>query len=79
MRTLTISLIGLFALSDCVSLHAEVPDEVIRHHIARKEGIEIGAICSHESRHYSERAVACRASQRMTCSTAGRCVSLGEC
>lgn len=79
MRIVAISLLALTTLSGCLSLHADVPEEVIRHHVAREEGIELAAICSHEGRSFSEGAVACMADQRMSCDPDGRWVRDGGC
>lgn len=48
MRIVAISLLALTTLSGCMTLHATVPEEAVRHHIAREHGVELGAICSHE-------------------------------
>ena len=79
MRIVAISLLALAPLSGCVSLHANLPDEVVRRHIAREEGIELGALCSHEGRSYSEGAIACMAERRMTCDPTGRWIGDGSC
>jgi len=79
MRIVAISLLALATLSGCMSLHADVPAEVIRHHIAREDGIELASICSHEGRSFSEGAIACMAQQRMTCDPSGRWVQDGGC
>ncbi len=79
MRITAISLLALATQSGCVALHAEVPEEVVRHHIAREEGIELAAVCSHEGRSFSEGAIACMAERRMTCDPTGRWVSDGSC
>ena len=79
MRIVAISFLTLATLSGCVSLHADVPEEVVRHHIAREDGIELAAICSHEGRSFSEGAVACMAGQRMSCDPDGRWVQGGSC
>ena len=79
MRTCILAPLALATLTGCFSLHAEVPEEVVRHHIAREEGIELSAICSHEDRHYSEGAITCMAGERMTCDAHGRWIPRGEC
>ena len=79
MRIVAISLLALTALTGCVSLHAAVPEEVVRQHIAREEGLEMAAICSHEGQSYSEGAVACMAERRMACDPTGRWVEEGGC
>jgi len=57
MRIVAISILALVTLSGCMTVHAYLPDEMVRH-IARKDGVELGAICSHEGRSFSEGAVA---------------------
>lgn len=71
MRTVAISLFALFALAGCVSLHANVPEEMVWH-MARRDGMELGAICSQAGETFSEGAVVCMASQRMVCDATGR-------
>ena len=79
MRIFALSLFALAALSGCMTLHANVPEEVVRQHVARKEGIELAAICSHEGRSFSEGAIACMAERRMTCDPTGRWTPDGSC
>ena len=79
MRIVSISLLALATLTGCVSLHADVPDEVVRRHLAHEEGIELAALCSHEGRSFSEGAAACMAARRMTCDPTGRWVPDGDC
>ena len=79
MRILAVSLLGLATLTGCLSLHADVPGDVIRHHIAREEGVDLGAICSHEGGSFSEGAIVCMAKQRMTCDPTGRWAESGAC
>jgi hypothetical protein len=78
MRIVAISLLGLATLSGCLSLHADLPDEMVRH-IARKDGVELGAICSHEGQSFSEGAIVCMAKRRMTCDPSERWVQDGTC
>ncbi len=79
MRSAVISLLALAALPGCVNLHADVPEDVVRRHIAEEEGIELAAVCSQEGRTFSEGAVVCMADQRMTCDPSGRWVAKGGC
>ena len=79
MRIVAISLLVLAPLTGCLTLHANVPEDAVRRHIAKEEGIELAAICSREGKSYSEGAVACMAEQRMTCDPAGRWVKDGTC
>ena len=79
MRFTTTLALAAAALTGCMTLHADVPDEVVRHHIAREEGIEIAAVCPHAGQRYSEGALACMADQRMRCDTNGRWIQAGAC
>lgn len=79
MRIVTISLLALVTLSGCMTLHADIPEEAVRLHIAREEGIELAASCSHEGNRFSEGAVACMAERRMSCDAGGRWVQDGDC
>ena len=79
MRIAAISLLALATLSGCMTLHADIPEDVVRRHIAREDSVDLGAICSHEGRSFSEGAVACMAKQRMTCDPTGRWVQGGAC
>ena len=82
MRTLfATALLALLALpaSGCFSLHADVPEDVVRRHVAREEGIDLASVCSHEGRTFSEGARTCMASLRMTCDPEGRWVEDGAC
>ena len=79
MRILAISLLGLATLTGCMTLRADIPEDVIRRHMAHEDGVELGAICSYEGRSFSEGAVACMAKQRMTCDSTGRWVKDGPC
>lgn len=79
MRFVLASLLALVTLTGCMTLHADVPESVVRHHIAKEEGIEIAAVCSHAGQSYSEGALACMAEQRMRCDTNGRWIDAGAC
>ncbi len=78
MRIVAISLLALATLSGCMSLHADLPEELVRH-IAREDGVELGAICSHEGQSFSEGAIVCMAKRRMTCDPTGRWVGDDTC
>jgi hypothetical protein len=79
MRIAAISILTLASLTGCMSLHADLPEEVIRQHVAREEGLELAALCSLDGRSFSEGAVACMAGQRMTCDASGRWVGEEAC
>ena len=79
MRIVAISTLALTALSGCLSLHANVPEDVVRRHMAHEEGVELGAICSQEGQSFSEGAIVCMAKQRMTCDSTGRWVKGDAC
>ena len=78
MRIVAISLLALTTLSGCISLHADLPEELVRH-MAREDGVELGAICSHEGRNFSEGAIVCMTDRRMTCDPTGRWMQDGDC
>jgi len=78
MRIAAISILALTGLTGCFSLHAEVPGDVVRRHMAHEEGLELGAICSSEGRDFSEGAVVCMAGERMACDAAGRWIAKGD-
>lgn len=79
MRLVAIPLLALTTLTGCMSLHAKIPEDVVRRHMAHEHGVELAAICSHEGRSFSEGAAACMAGQRMTCDPSGRWVAAGDC
>jgi hypothetical protein len=78
MHVVAISLLALSMLAGCLSLHADLPEDMVRH-MAREDGLELGAICSHEGRSFSEGAIVCMAEQRRTCDPAGRWGGDGAC
>ena len=78
MRIFAISLLALVSLTGCMTFHAHIPEEMVRH-MARKDGVELGSICVHEGQSYSEGASICMAERRMTCDPNGRWVQDGAC
>ena len=78
MRIVAISILALTAFSGCLTLHADLPEEMVRH-IASEDGVELSAICSHEGRSFSEGAIVCMAARRMTCDPTGRWVQDDTC
>ena len=84
MRTISLSLLSLIGLAlvattGCMTVHADVPEDVIRHKMARDEGIELSARCSHEGRSYSEGAMVCMTQQLMSCSPSSVWTRDGDC
>ncbi len=80
MRTVSLlALLPLSILTGCMTLQADIPEDVIRVHAAAEHDIELAAVCSHEGKTYSEGAVTCMAEQRMTCDPAGRWVAGDGC
>ena len=79
MRIAALSLLALVSLGGCLSLHADVPEDAVRRHMAHEEGVDLGAICSHEGRSFSEGALVCMADRRMTCDPTGRWVQADAC
>ena len=78
MRIVAISFLALFTLSGCLTVQAELPEDMVRH-IAREDGVELGAICSHEGRSFSEGANVCMTGRRMVCDENGRWEQDGDC
>ena len=78
-----VSLLALLALvavaGGCMTVHAKLPEDAVRAHVAQEDGIDLAAICSYEGRQYTEGAVTCMAEQRMSCGPAGRWVREGDC
>ena len=79
MRTVAVSLLALVTLSGCVAFHAHLPEDAVRRHMAREDGVEMGAICSHGGQTYSEGAIACMDAQRVVCYASGRWAAEGPC
>lgn len=78
MRTITISLFALLTLGGCMSFRANVPAEVVRQY-ARKDGMDVAAVCDQAGKSFSEGAIVCMADREMTCDDAGRWVANGTC
>ncbi len=79
MRIVAISLLALTTLSGCLSLHANIPEDAVRRHMAHENGLQLGAICSQEGQGFSEGAIVCMAKRSMTCDPSGRWVVDGDC
>ena len=79
MRITAISLLVLAVFTGGFSLHAQVPEEVVRQHAMQEEGIELASICSHEDRRFSEGASVCMIERRMVCDPSGRWQRDGDC
>jgi hypothetical protein len=84
MRTVAHSLLvasfvlTLASLAGCMTVQAKVPEDAVRQ-MARKDGADLAAICSHDGRSFSEGAILCMAGQRMSCDDAGRWIEQGAC
>jgi len=84
MRTVALSLLATIlvltsaVLTGCMTVQAKVPEDAVRQ-MARKDGADLAAICSHEGRSFSEGAILCMAGQRMSCDAAGRWIEQGAC
>ena len=78
MRVLTLSLLALVTLTGCFSIHAHLPEDMVRH-MAREDGVDLAAICSHDGRTFSEGAIVCMDSRRAICDSAGRWDHDGSC
>ena len=79
MKTVAIPLLALAALTGCFTLHAQVPEEAVRLHLAHEEGLDLAALCSHEGKTFSEGALTCMGGKRMTCVAPGRWEAGGDC
>ena len=79
MRIAAICLALLVTVTGCMTLHADVPAEVVRQHVAREEGITLASLCSHEGREFSEGASLCMTQRRMVCDPSGRWTKDGDC
>ena len=79
MRIAAVSLLAVATLTGCMTLHAQIPEDVVRLHAASEHGVDVGASCANEGKHYSEGALACMAGQRMTCDPSGRWSPSGDC
>jgi len=73
-----IAVATIATLSGCMSLHADLPERMVRH-IAREDGVELPAICSHEGQIYSEGAAVCMTGRRMICDATERWVQDDSC
>jgi hypothetical protein len=73
-----IAITATIALSGCLSLHADLPERMVRH-IAREDGVELPAICTHEGQIFSEGAVVCMTDRRMICDSTERWVQDDSC
>lgn len=79
IRIPILAVASLATLSGCLSLRADVPADAVRHHMAREEGIELGTVCSHEGKTFSEGAAVCMTGRRMTCGATARWAKDGDC
>ena len=71
--------LAVATLSGCVSLHAAVPEDVVRQHAVHEDGLDLPSICQMGGQSYSEGALACMAEQRMSCDASGRWIPAGDC
>ena len=78
MRFILFFVLALIPLTACFSLQAQIPEEMVRQ-MARKDGVDLGAICSFNGKSYSEGAIACMETERMVCSEGDRWVRDGTC
>ena len=76
---ITLASIVVLCATGCFSLQANVPEEAVRYHLAKEEGVQLPAICSYEGKRFSEGAFACMDSRRMVCNPDGRWVQDGTC
>ena len=78
MRIFAISLFALASLTGCIAVHAHLPEDMVRH-MAREDGVEVAAVCSHNGQGFSEGASVCMEKRRMTCDRTERWVQDGAC
>ena len=74
----TAAVVAVSLLCGCMSVHAQIPEDMVRHY-ARKEGADVGAICSHGGQSYSEGAIVCMGDRLMVCDPVGRWASESGC
>ena len=77
-RIVLTSILAMTALSGCMSLHADLPERMVRH-IAREDGVELPAICSHAGQLFSEGAAVCMTGRRMVCDVTERWIQDDDC
>ena len=73
MRFVLIPLLAVVATSGCMTLHAKDPEDAVRQ-MAREDGVDVAALCSHDGRGFSEGAIVSMEGRRMTCNETGRWV-----
>ncbi len=71
--------LAVASLTGCVSLHAAVPEDVVRQHAVHEDGLDLPSICQMGGQSYSEGASVCMTERRMTCDPNGRWVQDGTC
>jgi len=74
----SIFVLALTSLGGCMTLQAKVPEDAVRQ-MARKDGADLAAICSHDGRSFSEGAMLCMTGHRMSCDSKGRWIEQGDC
>ncbi len=86
MRASNLSFLVFFSLaavvasgSGCMTLHANLPEDAVRAHVAKEQDIELAAVCAYQGQRFTEGAIACMSEQRMSCGPAGRWVEEGDC
>jgi hypothetical protein len=79
MYRLLIPALALFAATGCVMVHASLPEELMDNVTVQIDDIQIGAICTHAGKAYSEGSTHCMGGQRMRCQSGSGWVENGEC
>ncbi len=79
MRLIAILLLALATQTGCMTLHAQIPEDVVRQHVEQEEGIVLPAVCAHEGMRFSEGALVCMEQRRMTCDAGGRWMAGDAC
>ena len=78
MKLGLVSALALVFVGGCMRIRAQVPEDVVRGY-ARRDGVELPALCTRGGETFSEGAVVCMDEHRMVCDAAGRWVVDGGC
>ena len=79
MHSLMIALLASTALTGCVVVHAELPEELMHDVTVQVDDISFGTVCTHEDQGYSAGATHCMADSRMRCDSDGVWTDAGSC
>ena len=79
MRIVAIPLLALTTLTGCMTVRANIPEEAVRWHLAKEEGIQLAAMCTYAGENYSQGGSVCMTNRRMVCNAEERWVQDGDC